>query len=157
MSDPASTFPTMDAMTAGADIGAMLTGLSAVTAAYVWTRSQWNGWRQQRLARNRRTWHGYVALEGVDTWYVRVAADADRQAGQVVLEVLNGEDGTPDEMLAQGMRIVTGRDGMLSRSPTPEEFEFLKDLRKERAYGKGFPVRLSAVRLHRSIEYESVT
>ncbi len=36
----------MDVMTTGADIATMLTGLSAVTAAYLWTRSQWNGWRQ---------------------------------------------------------------------------------------------------------------
>jgi hypothetical protein len=79
--------------------------------------------------------------EGVDTWYVRVAADADRQPGRVVLEVLNGQDGSPDEMLAQGMRIVAERDGMLSRSPTPEEFEFLKDQRRERGYGKGSIVR----------------
>lgn len=141
MWDLASTFASMDVMTAGADIGTMLTGLSAVTAAYVWTRSQWSGWRQEKLARSRRTWHGYVAIEGVDTWYVRAVADADRQAGQVVLEVLDGQDGSPDEVLAQGMRIVADRDGMLSRSPTTEEFEFLKDLRKERGYGKGFIVR----------------
>ncbi len=141
MSDLASTFASMDVMTAGADIGTMLTGLSAVTAAYVWTRSQWGGWRQEKLARSRRTWHGYVALEGVDTWYVRVAADGGRQAGQVVLEVLSGQDGSPDEMLAQGVRIVAERDGMLSRSPTPEEFEFLKDQRKERGYGRGFIIR----------------
>jgi hypothetical protein len=39
------------------------------------------------------------------------------------------------------MRINIERDGMLSRSPTPAEFDFLKALRKERGYGKGFPIR----------------
>jgi hypothetical protein len=39
------------------------------------------------------------------------------------------------------MRIVIGRDGMLSRPPTPNEFEFLKSQRKERGYGKGDVVR----------------
>jgi hypothetical protein len=131
----------MDFMTAGADVATMLTGLSAVTAAYVWTRTQWLGWRQQKVAQGRRTWHGYIALEGVDTWYVRPVPDAAPLAGRVVLEVLSGQDGSPDEMLAQGMRIVAERDGMLSRSPTPDEFEFLKDQRKERGYGKGFLVR----------------
>ena len=60
---------------------------------------------------------------------------------RVVLDVLEGENGNPEMMLARGMRIVARRDGMLSRSPTPEEFGFLKDLRRERGYGKGFPVR----------------
>lgn len=61
-----------------------------------------------------------------------------------MLDVLDGENGSPDTMLAQGMRIVGEMDGMLSRSPTLEEFGFLKDLRRERSYGKGFPVRLWA-------------
>jgi hypothetical protein len=30
---------------------------------------------------------------------------------------------------------------MLSRSPTPAEFDFLKDMRKEGGYGKGYPIR----------------
>jgi len=131
----------MDALTAGADIGTMLTGLSAVTAAYVWTRNQLAGWRQQRAVTARRTWHGYIALEGVDTWYVRLAEEPDQPSGRVVLEVLDGQDGNPDAALAQGMRIVIDRDGMLSRSPTPDEFEFLKSQQKERGYGKGELVR----------------
>ena len=131
----------MDALTAGADIATMVTALTVVTALYVWGRNQWHGWQQQKAAIARRTWHGYITLEGVDTWYVRLAEDPDSPSGRVVLEVLNGKNGDPDPMLAHGMRQVIIRDGMLSRSPTPEEFEFLKVQRKERGYGKGFPVR----------------
>lgn len=131
----------MDLMTDGADIGTMLTGVSAVTAAATWTAGRVRGWRERRLARSRRTWHGYIAAEGIDTWYVRLAEDPDAPSGRVVLEVLNRDGGEPDDMLAHGMRQIILQDGMLSRSPTPGEYEFLKDQRKERGYGNGFPVR----------------
>lgn len=45
------------------------------------------------------------------------------------------------QMMAEGMRRVIARDGMLSSVPTQDEYDFLKYLRKERGYGKGFPVR----------------
>lgn len=119
----------------------MLTGPSVLTATIVWVRKQWAELSEQRAVRQRRNWHGYIMLEGVDTWYVRLAKQPDPSSGTVVLEVLREKDGEPDRMLAQGMRINIERDGMLSRSPTPAEFDFLKDMRKERGYGKGFPVR----------------
>jgi hypothetical protein len=59
----------------------------------------------------------------------------------VVLDVLGSKDGEPDSQLAYGMRINIERDRMLSRSPTPAEFDFLKAQRKERGYGNGFPIR----------------
>jgi hypothetical protein len=59
----------------------------------------------------------------------------------VMLEVLNRPDGEPSVNLAYNMRIVAERDGKVSRSPTADEYEFLVDLRRERGYGKGFPVR----------------
>jgi hypothetical protein len=40
----------MDALSAGADIATIATGLSAVTAAYVWVRNQLHVWRQQKAA-----------------------------------------------------------------------------------------------------------
>jgi hypothetical protein len=43
--------------------------------------------------------------------------------------------------MAEGMRRVIARDGMLSSMPTEDEYDFLKYLRKERGYGKGVPVR----------------
>jgi hypothetical protein len=58
----------------------------------------------------------------------------------VVLDVLTSPDGEPDAGLAYSMRVNIERDGMLSRAPTPEEYDFLKAQRKERGYGKGFPV-----------------
>lgn len=41
---------------------------------------------------------------------------------------------------------ITG-EGMLSRSPTPGEADFLKDQRKERGYGACVPVRYLGGRL----------
>ena len=107
----------MDALTAGADIAMMVTALTVVTALYVWGRNQWHGWQQQKTTIARRTWHGYIAMESVDTWYVRLAEDPDSPSGRVVLEVLNGKNGDPDPMLAHGMRQVIIRDGMLRACP----------------------------------------
>ena len=59
----------------------------------------------------------------------------------VTLEVLTGQNGEPSINLAYNMRIVAARDGVISRSPTTEEYEFLADLRRERGYGKRYPVR----------------
>jgi hypothetical protein len=131
----------MDGWTIGADVGAMLTGLSVLTATIVWTRTQVRDWRVQRAAKSLRNWHGFIMVEGVDTWYVRLAEDPAAPTGQVVLEVLDGDGGQPDGMLAHSMRQRIAGDNMLSRSPTPEEYAFLKDMRKERGYGKGYPVR----------------
>jgi hypothetical protein len=76
-----------------------------------------------------------------DTWYVRLIDEPETPTGRVVLEVLRSPDGDPDAQLAYGMRTVITRAGMLSRAPTPEEFAFLKAMRKERGYGKGLPIR----------------
>jgi hypothetical protein len=129
----------MDTLTTGADVGTMLTGLSVLTATVVWTRTQWRDLRERRAATRLRNWHGYIRLEGVDTWYVRLAEEPKTPTGTVVVEVLDGEGGQPDAALAHSVRQIILGDGMLSRSPTPEEFEFLKAQRKERQ-ATGFPV-----------------
>lgn len=127
----------MDWLTAGSDIAQMLTGGSAITAAYVWTRSQWRGWQQQKLADARRTWHGYIEPTGINTWYVRLADEQpDRPTAKVVVEVIE-RNGEPDEMGAQTFRQLVETLGMLSRPPTEAEMEFLMALRKERGPGKG--------------------
>jgi hypothetical protein len=59
----------------------------------------------------------------------------------VVLEVLDGRDGDPDVNFAQNLRQRVIADRMLSRVPTPAEYDFLIDLRKKRGYGKGQVVR----------------
>jgi hypothetical protein len=120
----------------GADVGTMVTGLSALTAAVLWTRNQVGGWKAARDARRQRNWHGYIILEGLDTWYVRLINQSEAPAERVVLDVVN-PDGTPNPQMAHGMRIRVQGDGMLSRSPTPAEFDFLRDMRKERGYGLG--------------------
>jgi len=130
----------MDALTAGADIGAMLTGLSVLTATIVWTRNQWEQIQQRRAETRLRNWHGYIMTNGIDTWYARLAEEPESPTARVVLEI-TGRDGTPDDMLAYNVRQVVLRDGMLSRSPTPAELDFLMALQKERGYGTGFPVR----------------
>jgi hypothetical protein len=131
----------MDGWTIGADIATILTGLSVLTATIVWVRKQWGEFRTQQVERRYRNWHGFIMLEAVDTWYVRLAEQPDMPPGRVALDVLQTKDGEPDSQLAQGLRINVQRDGMLSRSPTPAEFDFLKDMRKERGYGKGYLIR----------------
>ena len=126
----------MDALTAGADIGTMLTGLSAVTAAYVWTRNQLRDWRDQRAAVAARNWHGFIEVGGINSWDVRLAEDPATPTARVVLEVVD-RDGNLDANWAQNMRQHVIADKMLARAPTPEEYAFLIALRKDRGYGKG--------------------
>jgi hypothetical protein len=120
----------------------MLTGVSALTAAITWTAGRWRE-RQERLAAVRlRNWHGFIAIEGVGTWYVRPAVDDHQEpfSASVVIEVTN-PDGTLAPVLAAALRQRVQGDGMLSRAPTSEEFDFLKALRKEKGYGKSVAVR----------------
>ncbi|ACU76141.1 hypothetical protein Caci_7312 [Catenulispora acidiphila DSM 44928] len=126
----------MSWLTDGSDVATMATGLSAVTAAFVWTNAQLRGWKQERAAMRRRNWHGYIELGMIDTWGVRLVEQPDEPTARVVLEVVTS-DGTPDDHMAHTMHQRVKQDGWLSRSPTPTEYEFLKHLYRERGYGKG--------------------
>src|SRR6266516_1215534 len=59
----------------GADVGEMLTGRSAVTAAYVWTQGTVHAWNDQNKATRARNWHGYIAPGGINSWNVRLAEE----------------------------------------------------------------------------------
>ena len=59
---------------------------------------------------------------------------------RVVLEVVD-RDGDPDPAMAQTMRQMAAGDDRLARAPTEEEWSFLVAQRKERGYGKGYPLR----------------
>lgn len=123
----------MDALTTGADVATMATGLAAVTAAVAWVRRQWDGWQADRRERQRRNWHGYIDVGGIDTWYVRLAEPPKPDGPLVTLE-FTSRDGTPDLNVAQSARTVIQRDGILSRAPTTGELEFLKYLRIRDGY-----------------------
>jgi len=127
-------------MTYGADVGTMLAGVGILGGVGAWVRKQQLDRRDAKEARRHRTWHGYIPVEGLDTWDVRVI-EPEGASAFVTLEVLNGPDGEPSVNLAYNMRTVAERDGKISRSPTADEYEFLVDLRRERGYGKGYPVR----------------
>lgn len=114
----------------------MATGLSAMTAAYIWTRGQVRDWRQQRAEKSARNWHGYIEVGGINSWYVRLAEDPAEPTARVVLDVVD-RNGNPDASWAQNMRQRIAGDGMLARAPTTEEYDFLIALRGERGYGKG--------------------
>src|SRR5690349_7815462 len=107
----------MDGLTTGADIATMATGLSAVTAAYVWTMGRFREWRQQKAAVTERNWRGYINPHGINVWDVRLAEEPDGPTSQVVLEVL----GKNAEIRADNLRQTVQRDGKLSRSPNVEE------------------------------------
>ena len=125
----------MDGLSAGADIATMLTGLSAMTAAYVFVRGQLDGLRAQRAYRQRRCWHGYIDVGGIDTWHVRLA-EPPGTGGAVVQLEFTQPDGSPTPEFARSARLVVERCGMLSRPPTTGELEFLKYLRKHEGYGQ---------------------
>jgi hypothetical protein len=118
----------------------MATGLAAMTAAFTWSQNQWRRWRAERAARAYRNWHGFITTAGVDSWYVRLAEDPDSPTARVVLEVVD-RGGEPDAPRAYSMRQRAATDGMLARVPTPDEYDFLDFLHRERGYGKGTPVR----------------
>ncbi len=67
---------------------------------------------------------------------MRLAEDPKEPAARVVLDVVD-RDGDPDVNWAQNMRQRIVGDGILARVPTPEEYDFLIALRKDRGYGKG--------------------
>ena len=127
--------------TTAADIGTMLTGLSATTATILWGRARVREWRADRDARRVRNWNGYIIREGVATWFVRVVEDGSAKwSERVILEVVN-RDGTPNPDMAHALRLLAQGDGMLSRSPTTAQWHFLEDLRRER-FGApgGYPI-----------------
>jgi hypothetical protein len=130
----------MDGWTIATDIATILTGLSAATAAYVWLRTQWRGWQQEKAQTRNRNWHGFIMPEMISEWFVRLVEDPKTVTATVVLNVV-GRDGQPDEAMAHSLRETIKADGQLARVPTPAEYDFLIAMRKERGYGKGFPVR----------------
>jgi hypothetical protein len=85
----------MDGWTIGADVGAMLTGLSVLTATIVWTRTQWRDWRDRRAQLRLRNWHGYIMADTINEWHVRLAEEPKTTTGRLVLR-------TPDI----GLRII---------------------------------------------------
>ena len=125
-----------DGWTIGADVGTMLTGLSAATAALVWTRSQVHNWVAWRKSRAYRNWNGYITMGGIDSWYVRVAEEPETPSGRVVLDVVDSR-GEPATERARTLRLRASEDGQLARVPTPDQYEFLKYLQKKQGYGKG--------------------
>ena len=123
-----------------ANLATVATGLSALIAAFVWVRKQTEERQERRAAIRSRNWHGYVMPEGINDWFVHLAEDPKTLTARVVLEVVD-RNGDPDPAMAHSMREVTKGDGRLARAPTEEEWSFLIAQRKERGYGKGYPVR----------------
>ncbi len=120
-------------LSAGADIGTMVTGASAATAAYVWARNQIEARREVKAAREYRYWHAFIPLEGIVTGYIRIVEDPQSPPERVTFDVINTpDDHTPNVPMAQTIRMVLGSDGMVSRSPSPEQMDFLRDLRSKR-------------------------
>lgn len=89
---------------------------------------------QQRI--EHRNWHGYVDLGGINTWPVLLMDRPDGPSATVVLQVVDNE-GAPDVNWAHSLRQWVSERGMLARPPTSEELELLKELGRERGYGKG--------------------
>jgi hypothetical protein len=119
----------------------MATGLSVLTATIVWTRRQYREWRERQRERPLRGWRDYINPHGINEWDVRLVVDPAETTALVVLEVLSGPDGASHEQLAQNMRQIILRDGMLSRSPTPDQRDFLIQLWPERRASAGAEIQ----------------
>lgn len=129
----------MDPFTIGADIAAMIVGVPVVTAGILWLMRGRAARKRRKGAIELRNWHGYIHPGGISDWYVRLAEDPQYVSSRVVLEVID-RDGEPNGGRAHDLRETIKRDGMVARVPTPEEYDFLRYLYKERGYGTGFPV-----------------
>jgi hypothetical protein len=129
----------MDLLTIGADIAVMIVGVPVVAAGILWL-TRWRAARKQsKAARELRNWHGYINPHGLSNWDVRLVEDPQSLTARVVIEVID-RDGQPDAGWANDLRETIKRDGMIARVPTPEEYDFLRYLYKERGYGKGLPI-----------------
>jgi len=130
-------------LTDWANVATIVTGASALTAVIVWGQKQWNEQKQRRATTRRRTWNdGYIPMEEVSSWYVRLAKDDAGSTARIVLEVVDSNGNDLDEQMAYTLRLFVQRDGMLSQVPTPEQFAFLKELQKARRARPGaLPVR----------------
>jgi len=132
----------MSVLATVADIAIVIAAIPALIGAIVWIRTQLERRKERRAAREVRSWNGYVSVAGDDTWFAKVVEDPDNKwTERVILEVLD-PDGTPNASMAHGMRIRVNGDGMLSRCPTPDQWDFLKDLQNDRFNGgQGYPIQ----------------
>lgn len=131
----------MSALGTGAQLAVIVAALPAATGAVVWTKRQLDHRRERQAARETRNWSGYIMAPGISTWYVSVVENPEtRWTERVVVDVVN-RDGTPNPEMAHVMRLHAKSDGMLSRSPTPAQCDFLLDLEKDRYNrGDGYPI-----------------
>ncbi len=123
-----------------ADVGTILTGVSALTAATVWVRKQRDDWRQVRAARQYRYWNGFF-IQGGFRCFVRLVPNPEGAPPERVTVDVIDADGTPNQHMAHGLRQIVEGDGMISRSPSLEQQAFLDDLRHKRfGTATGYPV-----------------
>jgi hypothetical protein len=132
----------MDGWTYATDVATIATGLSALTAASVWTTGRWRAWRAHVAERKAHVWNTGYSMGGLrQFWFVRLADDdaPDGRTGRVILEVLREADGESDPAMVATFRQQAKR-GSLAMPPTPELEAFLTELEKARRKD-GFPIR----------------
>jgi len=128
--------------TTGADVGTMLTGLSAVTATALWGRARVREWREERAARVARNWNGFIIREYIPAWFAQVVEDGNSNyTERVILDVVN-RDGTPNPNMAHQLKLYVQEGGTLTKPPSAAQWDFLQDLRLAR-FGApgGYPVQ----------------
>lgn len=125
-----------------ADIATIVVGVSALTSVILWGQLRWSTWRKARDARRFRNWSGYIAVDGIDFWYVRLVGEPEEwPSAKLTLEAVDRDGTTPNPNLANSLRRRVQIDGHLSRAPTPAQADFLFDLHKSRYKSPGgYPV-----------------
>jgi hypothetical protein len=133
----------MNFWTYGVDIATMATGLSAFTAASIWTWGRWSAWRDHVAEKKLHVWNtGYLMMGLVQSWDVRLAADdtPDGRTGRVILDVLREAGGDSDPQMVATFRQHIEKGGRLTVPPTVKQEAFLNELERARRRN-GFPIR----------------
>ena len=122
------------AMTYGADVGTMLTGLAVAIVSWTWVRKQYREHQARKAEHSLRSWNGYVSP--LSQWWVRVADDSHIRDGLITLKVLDSEDGPASPSVAAGLRVVVNSDKMLAQAPTPAQYEVIRELARADQHGE---------------------
>jgi hypothetical protein len=132
----------MSVLATVADIAIVIAAIPAFTGGIVWTQRQLEARKQRRTDREVRNWNGYIQRAGVSSWFVKIIEDPDNKwTERVVLDVVD-QDGTPNPSMAHALRLHANADRLICRYPSASQWDFLKDLEKDRFNtGQGYPIQ----------------
>jgi len=121
----------------GADLAVIATATPILSGAWVKILRARDKRQERKGAIQNRNWN-FIAPERINDWFVGLTDEPATPEAKVVLRVTRS-DGSPDEQMAESLRIVVRRDGRLARAPSKAEMDHLIAQRMER-FDTGEPV-----------------